>query len=303
MRAPNSSVGSGFSRIGPPEGGPHIRVLNAGFEPVARCWVCDGIDLNRYCRCRMDFSEYAGQDPDLHRYSGEHVWLVRCAACGFGQPEALPTLPNFFDRMYDQQWSDRWVQEEFSATYKDLIFGEILNELAFRVPPARRRLLDVGAHAGRFIHLAQARGWTVDGIELNPRTAAYAETRTGAPVHRVNAQILGLDGHRYDAVVLTDVLEHIPQPRRLLAALATLLDPGGVVAVKVPNGSAQWTKERWLARLTSHRVSLAENLVHVNQFTPGSLTLALIRAGFSHGRVRVAAPELPPIAGVGGLVD
>jgi 2-polyprenyl-3-methyl-5-hydroxy-6-metoxy-1,4-benzoquinol methylase len=251
----------------------------------------------------MDFSEYAEQDPDLHRYTGERVWLVRCAACGFGQPEALPTLPNFFDRMYDQRWSVAWVRQEFSGTYKDLIFDKILDALARRVPSARRRLLDVGAHAGRFMYLAQARGWTVEGIELNPLTAAYAEARTGAPVHRVNAHTLALDGHRYDAVVLTDVLEHIPEPRRLLAALAGLLDPGGVVAVKVPNGSAQWTKERWLARLTSHRVSLAENLVHVNQFTPASLTLALERAGFSRSRVMAAAPELPPVAGVRGLVD
>ena len=42
----------------------------------------------------------------------------------------------------------RWVEEEYSATYKDLIFDEILNELGRRVPPARRRLLDVGAGAG-----------------------------------------------------------------------------------------------------------------------------------------------------------
>jgi 2-polyprenyl-3-methyl-5-hydroxy-6-metoxy-1,4-benzoquinol methylase len=251
----------------------------------------------------MDFSEYAEQDPELHQYTGEHVWLVRCAACGFGQPEALPTLPNFFDRMYDQWWSEAWVQQEFSATYKDLIFDEILNELARRLPPARRRLLDVGAHAGRFMHLAQTRGWTVEGIELNPRTAAYAATRTGAPVHRVNAHTLTLDGQRYDALILTDVLEHIPEPRRLLTTLTALLEPGGVVAVKVPNGAAQWTKERWLARLTNHRVSLAENLVHVNQFTPGSLTLALERAGFSHRRVTAAAPELPPVAGVRGIVD
>src|SRR5207237_7184941 len=102
----------------------------------------------------------------------------------------------------------------------------------------RRRLLDVGAHAGRFIHLAQTRGWQVEGIELNPRTAAYAAAHTGAPVHRVNAHGLALGGHRYDAVVLTDVLEHIPEPVKLLRELAALLDPGGVVAGKVPNGSA-----------------------------------------------------------------
>ena len=68
--------------------------------------------------------------------------------------------------------------------------------------------------------------------------------------------------------------------------------------MKVPNGTAQWAKERWLARLTVHRISLAENLVHVNQFTPGSLRLALERAGFLRAAVRVAAPELPPVGSV-----
>ena len=130
------------------------------FTPVDRCWVCHGARRADYHRCRMDFSEYAEQDPELHGYTGEHVWLVHCRDCGFGQPEALPTLPNFFDRMYDQRWSEAWVEEEFAATYKDLIFHGILNELARRVPPARRRLLDVGAHAGRFMHLAQDRAGT-----------------------------------------------------------------------------------------------------------------------------------------------
>lgn len=273
------------------------------FRPVERCWVCDGSSLARYHSSRMEFARYDKQDPELHQYTGQHVWLVRCRACGFGQPEALPTLPNFFDRMYDQHWSEEWVEGEFSSTYKDLIFQGILKELAVRVPSGNRRLLDVGAHAGRFLHLAQDQGWQVEGIELNPRTAAHATARTGAPVHRINAHALALAGHRYSAVVLTDVLEHIPEPARLLSALSALLEPGGVVAVKVPNGAAQLTKERWLARLTRHRISLADNLVHVNHFTPRSLTRALERAGLSRIDVRTAAPELPPAGSLRGFLD
>ena len=265
------------------------------FDSLSCCWVCRGDELDAYHRCRMDFSEYAEQDPELHAYTGEHVWLARCRRCGFGQPSRLPTLDRFFDRMYDQRWAQAWVEEEFASTYKDLIFGRILDRLGRLVPPGRRRLLDVGAHAGRFMSLAQARGWQVEGIELNPRTAACAAARTGAPVHHVNAHALAVGGHRYAAVVLTDVLEHIPDPVTLLATLATLVEPPGVIAVKVPNGAAQLIKEQWLARLTSHRISLAENLVHVNQFTPRSLGRALVRAGFSNVTIGVAAPELPPV--------
>jgi 2-polyprenyl-3-methyl-5-hydroxy-6-metoxy-1,4-benzoquinol methylase len=266
----------------------------ARWTPVTECWVCGGTELVPYHSCRMEFSEFAEQDPDLHRYTGQRVSLVKCRRCGFGQPEALPSLPQYFERMYDQRWSAEWVEREFAATYKDFIFTTILRELDRRVPAAHRTLLDVGAHAGRFMHLAQHAGWSVEGIELNPRTAAYAALRTGAEVHQINAHALARSGRRYGAVVLTDVLEHIPEPTRLLASLAAMVESRGCIAVKVPNGPAQVMKEHALAAISSHRVSLAENLVHVNHFSPRSLARALESAGLACVEVKTAAPELPP---------
>jgi SAM-dependent methyltransferase len=265
------------------------------FQAIDRCWVCGGASLVRYHECRLDYHEYATQDPQLAAYTGEHVWLVACAGCGFGQPEKLPTLPGFFDRMYDQHWSEEWIEGEFDAGYKDFIFTSILSELGKRVPPGDRRLLDVGAHVGRFMYLAQRAGWSVEGIELNPRTAACAARHTGAPVHQVNAQTLATGERRFHAVTLTDVLEHIPDPVALVSTIGRLMEPHGWLAVKVPCGRSQWFKERVLAALRpSHRVSLADNLVHVNHFSPASLKTALERAGFQHVSVATAAPELPP---------
>ncbi len=134
------------------------------------------------------------QDPELAAYSGRGVWLVRCAACGFGQPETLPTLPRYFDRMYDQRWDEAWVEREFEASYKDFIFRTILRELSRRVPPGAAAAARHRRARGRFMHLAQAAGWEVEGIELNPRTAACAARRTGAPVHQVNAHALAGEG-------------------------------------------------------------------------------------------------------------
>jgi hypothetical protein len=265
------------------------------FTTVTACWVCDGRELVPYHTLRFELDAFLSQDQDreLAGYTGQMLDLVRCARCGFGQPAALPTLDRYFDRMYDQRWDEAWVAHEFEADYKDLIFHSILRGLERRVRSKGRRLLDVGAHAGRFLHLARAAGWDAEGIELNPRTAAYAAARTGAPVHHINARSLADRGRTYDAVVLTDVLEHIPQPVQLLSTLASLTDVGGVVAVKVPCGRSQVVKEQVLASITSHRVSLADNLVHVNHFSPRSLRLALERAGFSSA-VRTAAPELRP---------
>lgn len=262
------------------------------FQPVSLCWICGGASLTPFHEYRFDFEQYAEQDPALDEYSGRTGRLARCRRCGFAQPQELPALPRFFDRMYDQRWSPEWVASEYNATYKDFIFRSILRDLDGRVAARPRRLLDVGAHAGRFLSLARSAGWDVEGIELNPRTAAYARQRVGVPVHQVNALALADTGARFHAVTLTDVLEHIPEPVSLLASITRLVEPGGWVAVKVPCGRSQWLKERFLSRVTGHAVSLAGNLVHVNHFTPYSLTLALERVGLKRIEVSAGAPEL-----------
>jgi SAM-dependent methyltransferase len=268
-----------------------------GFQPVAACWICGGRTLTPYHTLLFELETFRNQDQDheLAAYTGATLHLVRCADCGFGQPEALPTLPRYFDRLYDLRHDEKWIVSEFTASYKDLIFASILRDLAERVRSGGRRLLDVGTHTGRFLQFAMRAGWHAEGIELNPRTAAFAAAHAGAPVHQASAESLAAEGRRYDAIVLTDVLEHIPRPVDVLRSLAGLLAPGGVLAVKVPCGSAQALKERTLAAISSHRASLADNLVHVNHFSPRSLALAFTRAGLTP-TVASAAPELnaPP---------
>lgn len=264
------------------------------FVDAGGCWICGGTALTRVHQAVLELSAFRDQDRDLASYSGARVWLRRCGACGFAQPEQLPALAGYFDRMYDQRWSAEWIAEEFEASYKDLIFTRVLAALEGRLPASRRTLLDVGAHVGRFLFLARGRGWRAEGVELNPRTAAYARERAGVPVHRVNADRLASLGSRFDAVTLIDVLEHIPRPIELLANIHAVMTPGAWIAVKVPNGPSQRLKEAARERVVPrYRATLADNLVHVNHFSPRALRLALERAGFDSIHVEVAAPELP----------
>jgi len=274
------------------------------FEALNSCQVCGGGRLSRVHDLTFDLSIYGTQDPELAAYSGCTLGLAQCAACGFSQPTALPSLPRFFDRLYDQRWSEDWIRTEFEAQYKDAIFRAILRAMSRRLDPSRRRLLDVGAHAGRFIALARADGWAAEGLELNPQTAAYAARRTGASVRQLNVHQVDVGTAAYDAITLTDVLEHIPDPVGVLERVAALLAPGGWVGVKVPCGPGQLRKERWRGRLQrGYRPTVADNLVHVNHFSPASLRIALERAGFSRVTLTPGAPELPDTAGCGGAVS
>jgi SAM-dependent methyltransferase len=276
----------------------------AAFDPVTSCWICGGTDLSPIHTLRFDLAIYATQDPELAAYTGEHLSLCRCAGCGFAQPEALPALPRYFDRMYDQRWSQDWIRNEFEAEYKDAIFHGILDALAKRLPLTRRRLLDVGAHAGRFVSLARQAGWAAEGLELNPQTAAYAAQRTGASIRQLNVHDVDVGTAGYDAITVTDVLEHIPDPVGVLSRVAALLSPGGWVAVKVPCGRSQLIKERWRGRLVrGYRPTLADNLVHVSHFSPKALRSAMARAGFADVTIEPGLPELPPDGGARGAAS
>ena len=193
--------------------------------------------------------------------------------------------------MYDQRWSEDWIVQEHHAPYKDAIFDDILDALARRLPPARRRLLDVGAHAGRFLARARRAGWYADGLELNPATAAFASAASGGRVHQGN--MLHVHSGRRDVrrLTLTDVLEHVPEPGsscgRLLVACRWRLDcdQGAKRARTAGQGACS------IARLLrGYRPSLADNLVHVNHFSPVSLRMALEREGFRDVAICVAAP-------------
>src|SRR5207253_10151285 len=134
--------------------------------------------------------------------------------------------------------------------------------------------------------------WAVEGVELNPQTAAFAARATGLPIHQLDVRELAARERRFAAVTLIDVLEHVPEPVQVLAALHGVLAPDGWLCVKVPHGANQLRKEQLRARLRrGYRASVADNLVHVNHFSPSTLRAALARAGFSRISVEVAPPE------------
>ena len=165
--------------------------------------------------------------------------------------------------------------------------------------PRGRALLDVGAHAGRFLELARAAGWDGEGLELNPKTAAYAAQVSGAVVHQGNIHTFAPE-RCYDAVTLTDVLEHMPQPLDVLRRLRTFLCDGGWLAVKVPNGPAQRMKETLRAR---HPPVVSRHARRQSRpresFLRGVARARAHRRRFRDVTVVAAAPELPATRGAG----
>ncbi len=259
--------------------------------PNAKCWVCDSTRLVRYNREVFDMTWQV--DPVICAYDKVPFWLARCQDCGFMQPDELPSEPDFFDRLYSKDRGSDWMQDDFENPYKDYIFQQVLRELDRRVSPTQRTLLDVGAHVGKFVHLAANSGWDASGIELNPKVAEYAAARTKRTILQQNAHQLKNTGNTYDTITLLDVLEHIPNPKAIMHDLHGLIRPGGWIAVKSPCGVNQWRKERIKTLLGREKFPyIGTNMVHVNHFSANSLRQLLKNTGFTNIVVTVGAPEL-----------
>ena len=116
---------------------------------------------------------------------------------------------------------------------------------------ARRqlRVLDIGPGQGaQALRLARA-GHLVTGLESDPAVLAALRTAVTAEPADVRERfaVLPGDGREtgrhfgpacFDVVLCHGVLRHVPDPEPMLAALARVLAPGGLLSLVVRNGDA-----------------------------------------------------------------
>ncbi|TDX01914.1 class I SAM-dependent methyltransferase [Dinghuibacter silviterrae] len=105
--------------------------------------------------------------------------------------------------------------------------------------PADARILDVGCGNGVISRHLGRLGFRVTGIDVSERTIEKA--RSIDPLPNVafitkSAEELVAEGTRYEAVICSEVLEHLHDPGALLEVLYASLTDNGVLIVTVPNG-------------------------------------------------------------------
>ena len=159
------------------------------------------------------------------------------------------------------------------------LYTDIVAVLEEHSPPSRY-LLDVGCGTGEFVAFVQKNGWKAVGVEPSEQAAAVARGR-GLEVH--NSSIEEVAAHpeckaNFGVVSLLNVLEHVPDPVKLLCAVKRLLVPGGLVVIQVPNdfnelqlaAAQQLDREPWWVAIPDH----------INYFDFPSLGTLLAKNGF-----------------------
>lgn len=129
----------------------------------------------------------------------------------------------------------------------------VVLETVDRFAPKEARILDIGCGTGFLLEQFAKRGFSGVGVDLSPESVEIAQKRLAelGASDRLRAEV----GSAYeppegpfDLVTITDVLEHLEDPRACLAAARERLAPGGVIVVSTPNRRSLHGARRWLSK-------------------------------------------------------
>jgi 2-polyprenyl-6-hydroxyphenyl methylase/3-demethylubiquinone-9 3-methyltransferase len=110
---------------------------------------------------------------------------------------------------------------------------------------AGRRVLDIGCGGGLLAEGMARRGARVTGIDLAPGAIEVARLHALEAGIAVDYRLVAAEAHAeskpggYDLVTCLEMLEHVPEPAAIVAAIARLVRPGGDVVCSTINRNAK----------------------------------------------------------------
>jgi 2-polyprenyl-3-methyl-5-hydroxy-6-metoxy-1,4-benzoquinol methylase len=196
--------------------------------------------------------------------------VVQCEGCGL-----IRTLERSDDYIELYTEGDTYhVERGGQIPYRERFEHDIavgLSRLDTFKEVSRPRWLDVGAANGGFLVAARSQGFAIEGLELNPGMAAWAEEASYVTVHTSWKSIEGL----FDVISLHDVIEHIEDPDAELRRLRTHLTATGFLILDTPDaGHSKFVA----APMDSHHTKPVE---HLWFFREQDLRTLLFRTGFT----------------------
>ncbi len=257
---------------------PHAAIRSA---PSPTCIACGGAGVLLY----DGLTDYLAATPGSWR-------MVRCARASCGmlwldpKPLAADLIKAYATYHTHGRRSRGAAELGLSALNAACKLASRLLELGSGLGRQRRRLrtmflgsavpgrlLEVGCGSGRFLERMRRAGWQVQGTDFDPAVAQRVRERYGLQVDVGDLAALNYPGGAYDAIAMSQVIEHVHDPRALLEECRRVLRPGGRLVLSTPNaaGLAHRRCGRYWRGLEPPR--------HLHIFTPDALAACVQACG------------------------
>jgi 2-polyprenyl-3-methyl-5-hydroxy-6-metoxy-1,4-benzoquinol methylase len=214
--------------------------------------------------CERDLAG-VGFDP-LPRFRRD--FIVRCRACGFHFSLRIPS-PADYQRVYSNY---DYVGED-GARSEISIGNERQIAEGLSTYRSTGNILDIAAGAGRFLTHFRDLGFTCYATEFDGLMQQYLGEK-GFSILPGNLYPAAPQPGMFDAVLFTEIIEHVNEPMPILRHIHGLVRPGGCLYVTTPNFASL---ERRLLGQDWGMICWPE---HITYWTPAHLHRALTAAGF-----------------------
>jgi 2-polyprenyl-3-methyl-5-hydroxy-6-metoxy-1,4-benzoquinol methylase len=235
--------------------------------------------------------EWCGHRGIIYDFK-DGFFVIDCEQCGFKHIVPIPTTEELEETYKHEYYSKEkpfyLERHKEDLDWWNIVYDERYDFFEHNYPAEKRKILDIGSGPGYFLLRGKERGWIVEGVEPSQQAAEYSRSHGlkifEAFLDQNTIKKLG----KYDVIHMSEVLEHVPDPRELLTNVLYLLNPGGMICVSVPNdynpfqcalrvecGYEPW----WVA--PPH---------HINYFDFDSLTSLLQKVGYNIVRKEASFP-------------
>ncbi|MBI5582585.1 MAG: class I SAM-dependent methyltransferase [Deltaproteobacteria bacterium] len=227
-----------------------------------------------------------GRSPKL--VTEKNGWTYyRCRPCSLVFIHPQPS-PEFLAAKYQEYLPDN---EDRIRDWR-LSMEEVIRKSAQLIEKERGpgRILDVGCGYGFFLDHMAGRGWQVEGVEISPLGRAYAARHFPAlKLRETPLPDPDLPSNYYEAVTLFYVVEHLPDPIRVLKEARRILKPGGVLLLRWPHSTP-------IVRLLGplgRGLDLYHTPYHLFDYSPRFMEKTLADLGFESIRTTIAGNTRP----------
>ena len=226
--------------------------------------------------------------PIFDHITGDPFQIVLCRTCGlrFTWP-----MPADMERYYPPNYRG---YTGLTRRVLQMLYRRRVGAWIRDVPAGHA--LEIGCGAGLMLEELRRSGWRVTGTERTPEAAAYVREQIGIEVIAGGVEHISGEA-RFDLIVMFQVLEHISDPRAMLAHCVRLLAPGGRLIIGVPN------LDSWQARFSGIEWVHLDPPRHLVHFTPAALGRMLQDVGLEVTATRFSSPEHDPYGWVQSSIN